>query len=385
MRPRVTHEADSPGRSGLDAEEPERFVTQGRLAEIGEQNMLFSSSRRAVFVLNDTAAAIWRWLESGMSPSAMVAEFASLGVDAQEGRLHVEAALESWEQLGLIRPVLRRPVSLNEGQLRQRIAVFGHTFETIYPAAVAHAADVFRHLEAEIEASGQVTYEMLEHRGRVHLYRDSEFLSSCCHEEVPTVLKGEILTEIMEHADYELALHGASLLRGDRILLLCGAPGAGKTTLSLALLGAGFGFAGDDVMLLDARGRGTGLPFAPAVKAGAWPLLSEVVPGLASAPIYRRPDRRRVRYPRPKDVVAQDPRSVGWLVLLSRGDGPAALEPIDPASAIQGVLDGAFALDGELTPVGFDALAHAIREAEIYRLTYSRLDEAVALLDEACR
>ena len=32
-----------------------------------------------------------------------------------------------------------------------------------------------------------------------------------------------------------------------------------------------------------------------------------------------------------------------------------------------------------------DALAHAIREAEIYRLTYSRLDEAVALLDEACR
>ena len=204
--------------------------------------------------------------------------------------------------------------------------------------------------------------------------------------QIPTVLKGQLLTEILEHAAYELAVHGAALLRNNRILLLCGAPGAGKTTLTLGLLGVGFGFAGDDVMLLDAQGLGVGLPFAPAVKAGAWSLVAEHMPDLGFAPIFRRPDRRRVRYPVPDAIVEPRPRAVGWVVLLSRSsDAPAALEPVDPASAFRGLLDGSFALGRELTSAGFDALTHVIRSAVICRLTYSNLEEAVALIDEACR
>jgi hypothetical protein len=220
----------------------------------------------------------------------------------------------------------------------------------------------------------------------VELFRDGAWLASCLADEVPTVVKGQILAQILDRADYALALHGAALVRDGRVLLLCGRPGAGKTTLTLALVNAGFGLAGDDVMLLAADGRGIGLPFAPAVKSGAWPLLADRVPGLATAPTFRRPDRRRVRYPAPEAVVDGRPRPLGWVVLLDRAaEGRPALDPVDAAGALRGLLDGAFAPDRQLCPAGFDALARVVDTAETWRLSYAALDEAVALLDAACR
>ena len=73
---------------------------------------------------------------------------------------------------------------------------------------------------------------------------------------------------MLERGTYELVFDAAALVRNGRMLLVSGHPGAGKTTLTLALVDAGFGFAGDDLALLNSEGRVTGVPFAPAIKAG---------------------------------------------------------------------------------------------------------------------
>ena len=87
----------------------------------------------------------------------------------------------------------------------------------------------------------------------------------------------------------------------------------------------GFGFAGDDVALIDAKGHCLGLPFAPAVKAGAWRLLAEACPELAAAPVFRRPDRRRVRYPVPKRFeMPSPPRRLGGPAAAGQGRRGAA-------------------------------------------------------------
>lgn len=62
-------------------------------------------------------------------------------------------------------------------------------------------------------------------------------------------------------------LHAAGLARGERALLITGASGAGKTTLTLALLRAGYGFLADDTVLLSARGGADG----PGLRALAFP------------------------------------------------------------------------------------------------------------------
>ncbi|CDX14010.1 HPr kinase [Mesorhizobium sp. ORS 3324] len=363
---------------------PTSLVIQGRLARVGGQNILFGSSGQAIFAINDTAADIWRSLEEGMPPEAISFEIARGGIDRHEADRYVEAALDDWERLGLIRP--RGPLSAPWAHVSQMVAIAGLHIRIVYPAACAFpAATVFRHLEVQREAA-DVVFHLAEHRGRIHLFRAGDWVQSCSPDELPVMLKGHLLTEVLEHGAYELAVHAAALLAGARVALVCGNPGAGKTTLTMALVHAGFGFAADDVTLLDSNGRCVGLPFAPAVKAGAWPLLAEYCPDLHAVPIFRRPDRRRVRFAVPRAFAPHSPQSVGSVILLRRGhDAKACLEPVDPASALRGLLNGAFAPGRELTGTAFNTLAKVIGSAQAYCLNYSSLDDAVELIAKACR
>ena len=365
---------------------PASLVIEGRLARVGGQNILFGSSGQAIFAVNDTAADIWCSVEEGMPPSAIAFEIARGGIDRHEANRYVEAALEDWERLGLIRP--RAPLSPPSAydHVSRVVAIAGLHIRIAYPAAWAFPAiAVFRHLEVQTDAA-DILLHLAEHRGRIHLFRDSDWIQSCSPDELPVMLKGHLLTEVLEHGTYELAVHAAALLGRERVVLLCGNPGAGKTTLTMALVHAGFGFAADDVTLLDSKGLCVGLPFAPAVKAGAWPLLAEYCADLHAIPIFRRPDRRRVRFAVPRTFAPHSPHSVGSVILLRRGhDAKACLAPVDPASALRGLLNGAFAPGREVTGAAFDALSKIIGSAQAYCLTYSRLDDAVELIAKACR
>jgi hypothetical protein len=154
----------------------------------------------------------------------------------------------------------------------------------------------------------------------------------------------------------------------------------------MALASAAFKFAGDDVALLDEKGNCIALPFAPAVKSGAWPIVAGYCPDLKSAAVFRRPDRKRVRYPVPKEFVSKSPHPVGWVLLLHRTlHADCSLELVDPADSLRSLLSGAFAPGNELTSTGFCALAKVIENAVVFRLTYSRLQDAVDMIVKTCR
>lgn len=362
------------------------FVTRGQLARIRDRNILFSPSRQAVFALNDTGADIWRSLEDGLSPETISSEIASRGIDRDEATRYVQAAVSHWERLGLIWLPPAWSSTSPRDEVSQLVAISGCRVRIVYPAAHAFpAATIFRHLEAA-GAAADLVLELVEEGDRVQLFRCGRWSLSCSSDELVVVLKGQLLAEVLERGAYELALHAAALVRDDRLLLLCGSPGAGKTTLSMALAHAGFGFAGDDVTFLDSRGQGAGIAFAPALKAGAWPLLAKYYPHVSTAPICRRPDRRRVRYLVPTEFASPSPRAVGWVILLRRqAHASAALRPVGPVGALRGLLNGSFALNGELTENAFLMLTEMIGSAEFYCLTYSSLEDAIELLQSACR
>jgi hypothetical protein len=359
---------------------------RGQLVRIRNQNILFSPSRQALFVLNDMGGDIWRSLEDGLWPEAISSEIASRGVDRQQAIEHVDAAVRQWERQGLIGFPPNWFSTSSRDQVSQVVAIAGCCVQIVYPKAHAFpAATVFGHLEVQ-EAVADIVLKLVEDGGRIHLFRDQQWIQSCCPDELAVVLKGQLLTEVLERAAYELAIHAAALIRDDRILLLCGSPGAGKTTLTLGLLHSGFGFAGDDVTLLDSIGSGVGIPFAPAVKVGALPILAKYWPDLDAAPVWRRPDRRRVRFLGPKEVASSSPRKVGWVVLLRRRpDSSASLTPVDTVDALRGLLNGSFAPCGELSGTAFDVLTKIIESANVCCLTYSHLEDAVALIQKACR
>ncbi len=364
---------------------PAGMVLDGRLASIKGLNVLFSPSRKAIFSLNDTAAGIWRCLEDGMPPRAIAAEIAGRGVEPSRAHAFVEAALADWEDAGALRPCLPAPAP-GDRQVATVVGLAGLAIRILYPPAIAEwAGAAFRHLEVAGATTG-VELRVVERGERMQLFRNGEWLLSCSAAELPTMLKGQLLEEVLSGAPYEVAIHSACILSGGRSLLLCGKPGAGKTTLAMALVHAGFAFAGDDVTLLDSDGQSAGLAFAPAVKRDSWPILAPYMPELLSTPIFLRPDGISVRYPAPSGLAPGRPQGVGWVVLLNRrADVDPRLRPIDPATALRGLLNGAFARGGELSGSAFEVLARVIASAQTWRLTYSSLGDAVALLGRACR
>lgn len=363
-----------------------KFELNALLAEIGQQHVLFSAARQEIYEVNDTAAQIWKALESGAAPGEIGRDLVARGTSAQEAQRLVEAALRDWEEQELIQPSLSSIQPLPDQADTQHIALSDIRLRLSYPAVcAADLRPLFRHLEAP-ETGDATRWDIAQTGGRSHFFREGAWVGGCASDETPAVLKGHLLNEVLSRATYDVAIHAATLLCGDRALLLFGAPGAGKTTLSLGLVQAGFGFGGDDVALVRAGGLCRPLPFASAVKDGSMPLLQDHIAGLGQLPVFRRPDGKQVRYVLPEAPLTGAEGAVGWIILLDWRAGSAAeLHPVEAGEALQGVLADSFAQEGELTLSGFRTLARVLGDAQVYRLRYSGLEEAVALIGRMCR
>ncbi len=95
-------------------------------------------------------------------------------------------------------------------------------------------------------------------------------------------------------------VHAAGVAHGDRGILLAGGTGAGKTTLALTLVQAGFDFLGDDMLFLSGDAGGplvlafpdeldvsdTTVSFFPGIEDLLWP---ETLPGASKRQLP--PDR----------------------------------------------------------------------------------------------
>ncbi len=356
-------------------------------SRVAERNLLFSTRDQRVFEINDMAAYIWCSICEGCGHETIVRELASQGIPLETATTYLGDALRDWCQRGILKPAPIAPASMSDKMLFcQQIEVLGVSILVRYGTGLFRdVAPVFRHLQME-KAAPDVTLDVVEEGSRIELFRNGNWMFSFRGDELATVLKGQLLDEALTAADYELALHTATLVQDDRVMLLNGRPGAGKTTLTLALVSAGFGFAGDDVALLDSQGQVTGIPFSPACKAGAWKLVARYQPEINNDPVFHRCDRRRVRYPAPRNLRSAIPRPVGWVIFLDRQDrATTALTRIDPIRAMQGMLRESCAQGRRLTAAGFTSLLHAISHAECYQLTYYNLEDAVDLLCRTCQ
>jgi len=181
------------------------------------------------------------------------------------------------------------------------------------------------------------------------------------------------------HPDW-LCMHGAAVRLRDALVLFPNTYRAGKSTLAVRLAMAGGQLFSDDVLPIDIAGRG--------VAMGILPRLRMPLPETASSEFrdyvddHAGPHNHRYRYIDPGERLAPRGESapVGAVVLLDRRDeGPAGLVPTDVGTALREAILRNFAKGLSALEL-LDRLEAVVRDATCLTLTYSDLDEAVALL-----
>ena len=206
--------------------------------------------------------------------------------------------------------------------------------------------------------------------------------ASCLRSEFVPSLKAQIIEGVLRCADYEVALHAAAVSGARGSALLIGSPGAGKSTLGIALVRAGFTALADHVVLLKNDGHIVGLDFPFTAKSGSWDLLARHWPGIVDRPTFARPDGQMVRY-LPTGRASDQPQNVSLVLLLDRREHGGARVEVVGDLAPGALLAEGVTKDERLSASGFAALVKMLREARCYRLTYSDFIEAAGLISRS--
>ena len=349
------------------------------LAVVDGRTLVFSEAAQAVYEINDLAAYVWRSLDGGLSVADLVGELVGTGLDPTEAERTVRLTLEQVRPLRTTGSAsspapVPQPV---ERLTRPGICIAGVSVHLHLPAPLAAEVETaFGPLVAELpERHMQLSARIAGSRVSVSSPGQPDW--SCERPQFVPLLKAQLIDTVLRCARYEVALHAAALARGDDAVLLLGSPGAGKTTLAIALANAGFELLADDVVLLHDDGRVTGVRFPFTAKASSWPLLAQHWPGITDRPSHRRPDGQTLCYIPHGETADPRPRRITSVILLDRRDeAAAAMEERDLVSALRALVAEGATRDERLTSSGFAALVEGLRDARCGQLTYSDLLQA---------
>lgn len=344
------------------------------------RSMLFSEAGQKIFELDRVGAFIWCKLAQGASLEDICQGLGALGIGEHTARQFTRQIVNVWIDRALLKVDWRMATdcafSANLG--RHRISVR------------AANRDLLRRLLSPFCVSdqgaggeGDITIEAMMLDQQVFLRGEDSSISRCEVEALAPTIKAHVTERLIRSNRWVFSLHAASLVKDGLGLLLCGQPGAGKSTLTLQLVDAGLRYAGDDVALVGADGTICGIPFALTLKEGSWDLLSRLHGDRYDA-THCRSDGVRVRYLPIADAQNQCV-SASWIIFLNRvAGGPTELTAIDQLDSMKRLVENAFAADGRLSQAGFFALKRIVAGARSLQLTYCEAAEARRLLMELC-
>ena len=193
---------------------------------------------------------------------------------------------------------------------------------------------------------------------------------------VTDALRYRMLEACEENVRRFVTLHAAAVARGDDLVLLAGESGAGKTTLSLALLEAGWTYLSDDLAPVSSE---TGLvhPFPKPLGVkdpAAWEALRDAYSGKLAPP------SGSFLVPATRWRIATEPLPVRLLV-FPRFTAGGELD-VEPVSAARGAaLASAYVRRLDQSTVAL--LNRLCSSAGCLRLGYGSSDSARAALEDA--
>lgn len=215
---------------------------------------------------------------------------------------------------------------------------------------------------------------------RTEVERAGEIVTSAAEDLVP-LFEMDLYEQLVTRASSGLLLHAAAIDIGGRALVLCGPSGAGKTTLTLALVARGLRLLTEEVVLIDKDGLVLGLA-RPIHVAADSPQRARIPADWATVP-YRIRTRdggmqESTLVIPPPHAFHHGPLPLHAIVRIGHGsDWAVHLQRSPDSVALQRLWDRALRQDD----AGLVAATQLLREHGSYELSSQRESEALHLLE----
>jgi len=258
-----------------------------------DSSVLFSEEQQQIHRLNDSASAMISRLKEGATADELTAALEAAGLEQTTAEDGVRSLLGELGRMRLVEGRLTRELA---APFAQTLQLAGLVVELRYFSEQLRSerAPAFSHLESSKAAA--VSLEIHDCGSFVFIGTGGEAFDVVDRTIAAIWLKGMVLEAVLDNATYLAALHSACVIGNTGALLLLGAPGAGKTALTLALMQKGYLYGSDDVTLVTTDSKVCGVALAPAVKEPAWDISRRLGRDLSQATTHLRPDGQKARF-----------------------------------------------------------------------------------------
>jgi hypothetical protein len=357
------------------------------------EGVFFSPAEQEIHAFSATAAFVWRALARGLAPDAIARALASRsGAATSASQREVAALVRLFRERGWLVARGARSRRAPPWAANRHYALLGTRFRIRYATreqlALVHPA--LAHLGVAAGAPADVTLDLRDENGAQQIVEDGR-----AAERAPAlvgltpIVKAGLWRIAVNRRRYFMQIHGAVLLRGERCVLLPGAPGSGKSTLAAALVAAGFRYLSDEAALLEGPHLEVRpVPLALTVKPGSVPLLEPLFPGVAALPAHEREDGKIVRYLEPpRRALPRDmDRTFPITTLVFPRVAPATeLRPLARPEAMRRLLAQCLVLPRALETRDVRRLVAWLRGLRCFELDSGPLSSAVAAIRRAHR
>jgi len=334
-----------------------------RLFLMQDEGILFDEMGQRMFHLNSAAACIWCHIEEATSVEELVRSVvSSLNIDAAHARQFVLGMVRTWWRLGLVHGSRRQP-----SMIGHELSAGEPTFSSASTDGTQPGDEPLPHHYRLLDTRFSLTYpsplEGILHPVLVHLKVQEPFPNSLCLritrvaqqwrvllgsgvlgacsdlQRLAPLVHGILASLALRHHNYLLALHAGGVAWGSQAMLLVGKSRSGKTVLTGSMIGEGWDYLSDDMILIE-RGSlsAKAVPSSLSIKPGGWELLAPRFPGREPPRQHLRADGQFVGYlspPEPHQSFSLS-RVVRWIVFPCRGSGvPGGLRTLGSLEGLQ--------------------------------------------------
>jgi len=191
---------------------------------------------------------------------------------------------------------------------------------------------------------------------------------------------------LAERLSHYLLLHSGSLAKGNAGLLLPATPGSGKSTLTAALMCSGYRLLSDEFGVVSLENGLVNPMVRPiALKNQSIDVIRQFDPQAVLGPEFPKTRKGKVSHVAPSSVSVgqRGAAAVPTTVLFPKyeANSNVIVEEVDPGSAFNKLALNSFNYEF-LGPHSFDAVTRLVSSCRFVRMTYGRLADAIATVDE---